>query len=370
MPPIRPLIEDGHPLLRADAERADEQAAEHGSEHSPVTSHVGEGVDIVAKAACARLRRRHLPGNGSPGHFRHRQDEQERYEDSGQADQDQDQLPAVQRAPWGRNRLHVEEGVQQKGAGGQGEGGPDHRAQLHDGHRPRHPLAREEIGEQGIGCRTVAGFTRAHDEPGQEQLKRILRHAAQRRPEAPDGDPGSDDPLAAVAVDQAGDRNADDRVEQGEGRPEQQAQVGVRQMQVRFDLPRHVGDDVGVDLQRRQRQDQQEDRVVGHAGLRPGRGAPGGGGLAGRRAFSAPAQARGFRTHSRLLPRALGFCSTFTAPAPAGKRFDRSRLRRGLRHCAFGSSRRMKWVLPFSSTGLRLFSSQMNSIWSHSRWRV
>src|SRR6185437_2696298 len=126
------------------------------------------------------------------------------------------------------------------------------------------------IPDDGVGGWAVDALTGADEEACREELPEVLRDAAERSPDIPYGDADREDPSAAEAVDVIRDRQADQRVEQPEGRSEQQPEQGVGDREVRLDARGEVRNDADVELVGGEAQDEHEQRVVRRARSRPG----------------------------------------------------------------------------------------------------
>ncbi len=270
-------VEDGGERQEARPQGADEQAQEHRSEDLPMTAHVGQRLAVVLEhsddAGPQTVRRlrdgRDLPGDGVADRLLHGGGHQQGDQQTRQSDDDEDQLPAADHAEGNVDRLHVQEGRKHQEADQGGQGWTGDGADLQDGDRPGHPLAREEVRGDGIGGRPVHRLAGADDEARQEELGVVLRNAAERSADAPDRDRHGQQALAAHPVEEPGEGHPHDGVEKSERGPDHQAEGGVGQVQVRFDARSQVGDDVDVELGAAGRQDQDEHRVVGDPRRRP-----------------------------------------------------------------------------------------------------
>ncbi len=187
------------------------------------------------------------------------------------------------------------------------EGGDDYRADdqrdrrapdvadVQHGHGPGQLLAREAVGQQGIGRRSVGRLAGAEPGPGDEHRPEAAGEAAGGGGEAPERDPRGDHQPAALAVGNARQREAQHQVDAAEGEADQDPHLGVRQLQVLFDRLQQQGKDVAVDLGEPQHQGQHPQGAPGCGRAGPGRR---GGGRGRRRGLVGGRLER----HARLPP--------------------------------------------------------------------
>ena len=90
-----------------------------------------------------------------------------------------------------------------------------------------------EIGDQRVGRRDAARLADADAHPRQEQLPEILRQPAGGGEHAPQGDRRGDDVDPALAVGEPGDRDGEARIEEREGDPAHQPELGVGERRAR-----------------------------------------------------------------------------------------------------------------------------------------
>ena len=126
------------------------------------------------------------------------------------------------------------------------EEGAERHGRIEQGDGRRAPLVREVVGDQRLGRRGAAGFADADPHADQEQGGVVDRQPAGHRQAAP-GQPRH--------------RQAHQRIEQGEGRPGQKAELGVGDVQLALDGFGEDVDDGAVELVERI-DDQQDDDDV------------------------------------------------------------------------------------------------------------
>ena len=110
-----------------------------------------------------------------------------------------------------------------------------------------------------MGRRGAARLADAHPAPEEHQGQEAVGHAAERGEARPDDDGQRDDVHPAAPLGEAGDGDAERRIEQGEGQPTQQAELGVGELQVDLDRLTDGRDDRAVDEVEGVGQDQQPD---------------------------------------------------------------------------------------------------------------
>ena len=108
-------------------------------------------------------------------------------------------------------------------------------------------MRREIIGDQRIGGRDAAGFANADAKPEEEQLAEAGCGAAQRGEGAPHGQRAGNHPAAAGPVGKHRQRHAKHRIEQGEGKAADRAELGIGQLQVGLDRPGEDAEDLPVE---------------------------------------------------------------------------------------------------------------------------
>src|SRR4029078_6229609 len=89
-----------------------------------------------------------------------------------------------------------------------------------------------------------AGFADADAHPEDEELPEGCGDTAEAREGAPDRDRRGDDPAATGAGREQGEGNAEDRIEDREGRAAQQAELPVVQMKIGDDRAGENADDL------------------------------------------------------------------------------------------------------------------------------
>ena len=163
-----------------------------------------------------------------PGFAQHEQDDQ-RQQQSGQADQHQRDAPAVK--------------IVDDAADHQPQQRTDRHAEAIEGDGRRAFFGRHAVGNQRMGGGRAARLADADADAREQQLDEILREPAQGRHHGPDGQRQRDQAHAVgpVPVGIARDRNAEQRIEDREGRSRQQAELRVAEPQIALD---RLGEDI------------------------------------------------------------------------------------------------------------------------------
>ncbi len=206
------LGESGH---GAAAEVGGDQAADQQHDgrifHQPL-EHGGQRGRIGGRGCAVDVTAGRLP-QGQLG--------QQRQQDAGQAQDHEGHAP-------------VEGGGQPAP-----EDSADHHTEGHAGEVDRQrrgsPAGREMVGQQGVRRRAAAAFADPHAHAEDEQRRIGTGHAAKRGHQRPEGDADGDDVDPARSLGQAGDRNAQDDVEDRERGPGQQPELRVRDPQIADD---------------------------------------------------------------------------------------------------------------------------------------
>jgi hypothetical protein len=94
----------------------------------------------------------------------------------------------------------------------------------------------------------------------QQQLAVAARQAAGDRHHAPEGDGRGHDPLARATIDEPRDRDPRQHVEQHESEPDQQADLGVAESEVRLDRRDQQRHQLPVEVVEHQGDHENEDR--------------------------------------------------------------------------------------------------------------
>ena len=134
------------------------------------------------------------------------------------------------------------------------------------GERAATALERVEVADHRVRGRKAARFADAHADACEPHVHKTLREPTHCGHPAPDRERDRDDRHAVAAVGDASDGNAKGRVEEGERDPGQQAELRVRQAQVRFD--RLDQDREDLPIERVQRVDPDEHREGDASGSR------------------------------------------------------------------------------------------------------
>ena len=208
-----------------------------------------------------------------------RQD-QKRDHDARQADPDEHLLPGLHLADQGPVRRsrgldagvdraadHVGESAAARDAGGvQADGAAQ-------------AVGREVVLQQRQRRRVQRRLAGADADARQEQRRVGRGEAAGHRHEAPDGDAGEDQPAAVPAIGEPGDHHPEEGVEHRERPAEQEAHLGVGDLQAMLDVRHQLRDHFAVDEREHVGQQQDHHHVPGIRGARvrhAGRGIVGG----------------------------------------------------------------------------------------------
>lgn len=184
----------------------------------------------------------------------HGEPDQQTHHDTGQADNEERQLPGLHRAEKGDlDGVHVLEQGDHIAAHQEGQAATDERADRVDAHGAAEFLLGEHVAEHRVGRGRQGRFANADANAREEHVQEVLAQAAGCGRQAPEHHADGDDLRPAEAVGQIGDGHAHEGVEQRKSQPVQQAELGVADLQVgldrfdhqRQDLPIHKRKDVG-----------------------------------------------------------------------------------------------------------------------------
>jgi hypothetical protein len=104
-----------------------------------------------------------------------------------------------------------------------------------DAQRPRPFVLVEQIGDHRLRRRRTRGFADADADPRQRQRGHALRQPAAKRHRAPERERDGDDIAPVEAVGDARDGDAEQRIEQYEAKPREQAHGGIAYGKFLFD---------------------------------------------------------------------------------------------------------------------------------------
>jgi len=153
---------------------------------------------------------------------------------SGQADQQEGPAPV--------------EGLGDPAAEGEGEEGADRHAHGVEGQGGGALLGRRRIRDQGVGGRRASRLADPDADPRQEKLDIILSEAAQGGEERPQDERSGDDAdaIGGETVRVARNRDAENRIDKGEGEARQQAHLRIREIELRLDGAGQNVDDLAI----------------------------------------------------------------------------------------------------------------------------
>ncbi len=255
-------VEVGHQEAREElAERVHRGGRQAPADQDPPDRRLGE-QELEDRAGAGRRTRQHLAVRQAPGRLAQGEEGDHGHRDRRNA-QGEEPLAPAQR---------LGEPAAEHGAGH----GPDGRAQPDHGHGRGALVPRIMVSDQRGHGRAEAGVADAHAHAEQEELPEIARDPAARDHDAEDGDGNRDDLGAAHPLGHAGQRQAEQGVEDGEAQPLDQAELGVRQLQVDLDRRRRgrhplpVGQVQGVDRQQHEQHPRPVARGEGHQALSGG----------------------------------------------------------------------------------------------------
>ncbi len=126
------------------------------------------------------------------------------------------------------------------------EGSGRHR-QDEDRRRGGAAVAGEVVGQHRGGGRRSGRFPHPDAEAGDHQLGEALGQAAEAGGDRPEEHPDRDDADSPAGLGQAGDRDGQGRVQQGEDQPAQKAKLRIGEAEVALYRLAERGDDLTVD---------------------------------------------------------------------------------------------------------------------------
>ena len=194
-----------------------------------------------------RLRLDHQAFAGAPYRFAqgpHPDGDQQ----AGQPHCEERGLPALEAE--GRQRgigKGVLPGIDDHAAEEQANARADVNAARIDRQHRRPDLGREVVGQHRERGGRSAGLADADPEAVGRQRREAARRSRQRRHQAPEGQADGDQALARPHVGELAQRNAEHRVEDGEGRAVEKADFGIGDAEVRLDLLGEYGNDLPID---------------------------------------------------------------------------------------------------------------------------
>ena len=148
-------------------------------------------------------------------------------------------------------------------ANDESEATPQERAAGVDAQRQAQFRFGEGIGNHGIGRWRQRGLAHTDCHTGHEQLEKVLGGTAGRGGKAPDSDAHRYDEGPGTAVRESGDGYASDSIQHGKCQTVQQAELGIRDLQVGANGLYQQGDNLAVDKRKDIGQHAQGDDVPG-----------------------------------------------------------------------------------------------------------
>jgi hypothetical protein len=209
-----------------------------------------------------------------PGRFADQQDQQGERQ-AAQADGKQRRLPALDRAragPGQRGAHAVVPVLQEHAAQHHRGGSAQERAREVGAQRGGAVLLGEHVGQQRIRAGIGHRLADTHADAGKGQRGEAARRAAQRGHHRPQRDTESHQLAARQRVGNPAHGDADDRIEHGKGRPQDEAEVGVVEPEIGLDRLGEDRDDLPVEVVEQVRRGHEDQREPGGGRDAGGRG--------------------------------------------------------------------------------------------------
>ena len=206
--------------------------------HDRPENEAGIGLPVAAKHGQDRLGRKAGPGDQpiAADRFAYGQAQQQSQQQSRRADDEEHDLPVGKCAEmnW-RGDSHRLCRIDRHTAQQKGHARTERCSQHEDTIGTRAQPWREIIGDNGGGGGRNRRLAHTHADARREQTAEAARQTARRGRQAPQRDAGRHDPPTLQPVDEIADRNAEDAVENTEGKALQQADLTVGDLEIGFD---------------------------------------------------------------------------------------------------------------------------------------
>ena len=122
--------------------------------------------------------------------------------------------------------------------------GPPRREHGHGNHAI---AIAEHVADQGGRRRHIARFADAKRHPHDEQMRQVLGKAGEQGDKAPKAQSGGNDIAPVGPVGQPGNRQAGNRIDNHEGRPDQKAQRRIGDRDIFLNLRQEQAEHVAID---------------------------------------------------------------------------------------------------------------------------
>ena len=172
----------------------------------------------------------------------------------------------------GSGALMAELGLETAGAEEQADAAADVDAAGVDRHDGGANARREVVGQQGVRRRAGAGFTDPDGEPAGGQRCETACQAGEGGRHRPECQPEGNQPRPDPVVREPAHRDAEDRVEDGEGRTVQEADLRVADAEIGLDVLRQDRQDLPVQEIEDVHDDENDERVARVGAVWPGPG--------------------------------------------------------------------------------------------------
>ncbi len=201
------------------------------------------GEEIAERRRVRRRRRQSL--RHAADRLAQRRDPQ-RDDETGNADDQECRLPAVQ-AERTAQRVSIVPALDDQAANAERQSAANVKPGRVDGERGGAQPAREPVRNQRIGARTCRRLTHADPNPRGAQHGAAARKSRHRRHRRPQGQADRHEPDAVPIVRQTAERNTEQRIENAERRPIEKTEIAVLQMEVTLDVLGEDRDDLAID---------------------------------------------------------------------------------------------------------------------------
>ena len=231
-PRVRSDQERGQPrtdaVVHGRGTRESERQCPNGSRvRAQIRNHLGEWR--LCRRAClcgVRARRARLANRQC----------EERDQQARQADEEEHELPWIHRTDQRNHHdsrfVHAPDHV---GTERIRHTRSEERAHHVRAHRHAESLLRKLVRDDRHGGRAECGFARAHADAGKEQVPVTARRTGEHGHHAPDRRAERHDTRAMASVHPSADRQPQQRIEDDEAKPHEQADLRIRDLEVTFD---------------------------------------------------------------------------------------------------------------------------------------